>query len=274
MFVNRHKIKVGSLPGGTGSTMMIPFSMDFFPVDNSELVQKEFVEKETKNAINPLVNYEKVKFIPSFSGTTNQILNPQIDTIKINLFKTNGTPLYYGDIGMTNEDVKFRRNRFLETFLRLSFYDSTSPTTQNLLFFNTYFTNIGTEQRNPITKQPLDVSSMPITYTITNPLKNDSIVSENYYIVWRVKDVIENFKNLYTSITFNNAVNGKTTQYVAIPMTTPISISSPNFNDNLYVRYLLNKENDSFKYFVDNSNRSILINNNQIIINLYPLLVE
>jgi hypothetical protein len=115
---------------------------------------------------------------------------------------------------------------------------------------------------------------MPITYTITNPLNNDSIVSENYYIVWRLKDIVENFKNLYTSITFNNAVNGKTTQYVSIPITTPIPINSPNFNDNLYIRYLLNKENDSFKYFVDNSNRSILIDNNQIVINLYPLLVE
>jgi hypothetical protein len=66
----------GSLPEGTGSTMTIPFGMDFFPIDNSELVQKEFVEKETQKAINPIIDYEKSKFAPYnqfTSGNTNEI---------------------------------------------------------------------------------------------------------------------------------------------------------------------------------------------------------
>lgn len=47
-----------------------------------------------------------------------------------------------GYLGFTNGDVKYRKNRLKKSFLRLSFYDSDNPSSQNLLGYYTVFYNI------------------------------------------------------------------------------------------------------------------------------------
>ncbi len=271
MSVNRYKILTGTLPKVSGSTMVIPFNMDFIPVDNSELVETEFVEKETKKAINPIIDYEKGKFYPSFNDSVNK---PNIPQIKINLFKSNNTPLYYSDLGITNDDVKFNRNRLLNTFLRFTFYNTNIPTTQKPIFYSTYYTQIGEEQRNSVTKQPLDVTMMPVSYLICDPILYPNNVNESFYIYWRKKDVIDTVKNFYTRVSLNNATNGKTLSYYALNQSPP-SISSPNFYENLHINYSLIKDNDGqYKYLIDKTNRTISITPTLITINLYPLNVQ
>ena len=46
-------------------------------------------------------------------------------------------------LGFTDSDVKYRKNKLKKTFLRLSFYDSTQPTNQNLLAYSTVFVDTG-----------------------------------------------------------------------------------------------------------------------------------
>lgn len=273
MSVNRYKILASSLVGSSGGTITIPFKMDSFPIDNTELVEKEFVELETNKSINPIIDYEKVKFIPSFSGQSNQYLNPQVPTIKIVLHNKNGNQLYYGDIGVTNDDVRYLRSRFTKTFVNFTFYNSPLPSNNKILFVNSYFTQIGKEQRNNVNFLPLDVNSMPITFEIKDPILFRDSISENYNIYWRKKDVLNSNTDVYMRVSLNNAIDGKTTQYYCV-LEQPKSINSPNFYDNLFIKYTLSKDYDGkYKYFIDSTNRTIINTSSEITINLYPLTV-
>ena len=46
-------------------------------------------------------------------------------------------------IGFTNNDVKYQKNKLKKSFLRLMFFDSMSPTNQNLLAYYTVFMDSG-----------------------------------------------------------------------------------------------------------------------------------
>jgi hypothetical protein len=286
MFVNRYKILAKDLSTApTGSTMVLPFSLDFIPVDNSDLVQKEFVEKETKKSINPIVNYEKSRFTPY-----NQYSQQVIKEIKIKLWKDPTTPLTYSDLGMTNSDVSFRRNRFLNTFLRLSFYDSEEVTKSNFLFSVTYFTQLGDDQKDitgcspadPLCPtpnynygKPLDVSSMPVSYLLSNPIILPKKMAEGYYLYWLNKYIEDGPKNIYMKASLNNAVDGKTINYFSISTLTPPQLN-PQFFNNLNVKYTIFKDQTDgiFKYNIDNVDREIFIDSNLTTINLYKLVVQ
>lgn len=284
MFVERYKILTGSLPEGTGSTMTIPFGMDFFPIDNSELVQKEFVEKETQKAINPIIDYEKSKFIPF-----NQFTSGNTNEIKIKLWDSSGSPLFYSDLGITNNDIKFRKKRFLNTSLRLSFYDSDQPTKSQFLFSTIYYTQIGDDQKdltgcsiadpnctspNPNYSQPLASSSMPVSYLSSDPILLPNKIAEGFHIFWLNKDVKNSPKNIYCRATLNNAVDGVTTQYYAYLDITP-PIYDVNLFQKLNIKYSIFKDNmGGYKYTIDNTNRSININPLSTTINLYKLKVQ
>lgn len=269
MSVNRYKILASSLQTApSGSTMVLPFSLNFFPVDNSELVQTNFVEVETKKAINPIVDYEKSRFEP-YNGSYIQI-----DEIKIKLWNAPGSPTYYSDLGITDSDIKFNRNRFLNTFLRLSFYDSDQITNSKFLFDNTYFTQIGPDQRVNGTGDTQTASNMPVSYLISDPIIYPNKFAEGFYLYWLTKDVINGPKNIYMRATMNNAVDGKTTQYYAVVNTPP-----PIYNDVLFqklnVKYTItNDTNNIFRYNVDDTSRTINISNTTMTINLFKLIVQ
>lgn len=286
MFVNRYRLLASSLvTAPTGSTMVIPFALNFFPVDNSELVQSEFVDKETENAINPIVDYEKSKFTPYDQNTLQEIIE-----VKIKLWNGVGSPMTYSDLGVTDNDIKFRRNRFTNSFLRLSFYDSDQVTNSNFLFDVDYFTQIGNDQKdltgcppadfnclspNQNYGNPLPASSMPVSYLSSNPIISPEKSAEGYYLYWLIKDIVNGSKDIYMRSTMNNAVDGKITQFYAVLDVTPPIYDSNLFN-KLNVKYTIFKDNNDniFKYYIDNTSRSININPTSITINLYKLVVQ
>lgn len=283
MFVNRYRILAGTIPDGSGTTMMVPFSLDYYPVDNAELIEEEFVNKETEKAINPIIDYEKSKFIPYIGNTTQQI-----NEIKLKLWDTPTAPLVYSDLGITNEDVTFRRNRYLNTFLRLSFYDSDEVTNSNFLFSTTYFTQLGDDQRditgcsasdpncvspNPNYNNPLDVTLMPVSFLSSDPISLPKKIGEGYYVYWFNKNVLNKSQNIYVRATLNNAVNGVITQYYAHLDLTPQPYDS-TFFEKLNIKYTIFRGVDGkFKYNIDDTNRSIIINP-LTTINLYKLQVQ
>lgn len=286
MFVNRYRLLARSLvTAPTGSTMVIPFALNFFPVDNSELVQSEFVDKETEKAINPIIDYEKSKFTPY-----NQNTLQEISEVKIKLWNSPGSPMTYSDLGISDNDIKFRKNRFTNTFLRLSFYDSDQVTNSNFLFDVDYFTQIGSDQKdltgcspadfNCLTPNqnygnPLVASSMPVSYLSSNPITLPEKLAEGYYLYWLNKDVINSPKDIYMRSTMNNAVDGKITQFYAVLDVTP-PIYDTNLFKKLNVKYTIFKDNNdkNFKYYIDNTSRSINISPTSITINLYKLIVQ
>jgi len=265
--------------------MVVPFSLDFFPVDNSELIQTNFVDMETEKAINPIIDYEKSRFLPFVSGGT------QISEIKYKLFNGPGSPLYYSDLGITDDDVKFRRNRYLNTFLKLSFYDSDEVTNSNFLFSIDHFSQLGDDQvdltgcppassscTGPINVnygKPKVVTSMPVSYLSSDPISLPKKMAEGYYIYWLLKDVINKPKDIYVRATLNNAVTGKITQFYGVLDLYPLEYDSSMFKKrNIKCKIFKDPVDGIFKYNIDDTDRSISINQLLTTINLYKLIVK
>ena len=158
--------------GVSASTITIPLGTKFFPVDNTEEIEKVFVEIEKAKTINPIVDNKKIIFRPSDNNWDI------IDDFKINLnFYTpisisNGSPQYhnynngsngpgvYSDIGFIYDDLFCRSNKFLYSFIRLLFYDNPNSGDNKLLFSSDIYTQIGDDQKvNEKTRVILDGSA-------------------------------------------------------------------------------------------------------------------
>src|ERR1700747_1938325 len=117
MFANRYQINLTTLATGTtATTINIPINLEFQVVDQGELVQRVFVDTEVEKAINPILDYEKVRFLPT------DLSSIHIDEITYSLNISGATD--YAAIGFTDDDIKFERNNFTYTFLNLAFYDT------------------------------------------------------------------------------------------------------------------------------------------------------
>ena len=46
----------------------IPISLDFNSVDQTEIVNREFISIETEKSINPIIDYERVRFTPKLNN--------------------------------------------------------------------------------------------------------------------------------------------------------------------------------------------------------------
>jgi len=64
MFVNRRKIRIGSVTGET-IDFNIPIEMNASPLDNEDLVKTTFVDEEVEKAINETTDFKKVRFKPA-----------------------------------------------------------------------------------------------------------------------------------------------------------------------------------------------------------------
>ena len=65
MFVNNFKINIFNVDSGsTATTINIPINLEYQLVDQSEIVDRVFVDVETEKAINTTIDYEKARFIP------------------------------------------------------------------------------------------------------------------------------------------------------------------------------------------------------------------
>jgi len=118
----KYQININNVDTGiTATTINIPLSMDFQIVDQAELIERVFVPIEVEKSINPILDYEKVRFLPL--TPTAVPINGITFTLNLNGDTT------YGDIGFTDDDIRYNRNNFKYTFLNLSFYDTDNPMT-------------------------------------------------------------------------------------------------------------------------------------------------
>jgi len=268
----------------TATTINIPINIDYQIVDNSELIEQVFVDVETQKAINPILDYDKVRYIPVENGN-------HVGNIIYNIsFLKNGTllnPTYYSDIGFDNNDIKFERSNFKESFLTLSFYDSDNPLTQNLVneidiyshLSNDSFYPSGTPRIIGNVGQVKPASQIPIRFILSNPLLVQRGFYEGYHI-YSYKDdmVIGSPKYLYMKGTYNNSKTGK-----SINLMNDFSISSmDNLVSKLYTRYILYRDSTGFYYSIDNSYSNNVLttfnagnqNNLDVTVNLYQIQVS
>ena len=285
MSVNKIKIRINDLDDK--NFIKIPIDMEFSSVDQYDVVNRDFINVETEKSINPIVDYEKVRFSP---------LNNNGDVIEdlfINLefLDDNGTMLSntsYGNIGFNDDDIRFRKNKFLNSFLRLSFYDSDIMTNQNLVSFLTIYSKITKDVIRPLTNPdtgqpytfggglPVSANDFPVKFKLSNPITKPEEFAEGFYLYHFKSDITLNSvepKELYMRAEFNNAATGKITKFITTSDILPIDL----LIDKLHTRYLLTRTSTGFYYTVDNTymeNTNITETDTGLTLNLYEIQVD
>ena len=254
MFVNKFQINLSTIPSGTtATTITFPINMDFQTVDQAELIDRVFVDVEVENSINPIVDYDRVRFLPL------DLSNNHVDKIiyDIKLFDTAGTYVnFYGNIGFTDDDIKYRKNSFKLTYLNLGFYDTDNPLTQKLITNLTLFSNLNTSDYLPISVtngvpgQPKPVNQIPINYVVENPILNPRGLAEGYHLYDYKDDLaIGDYKYLYMRASFKNAKSGKSINL----MVKNTAQSIDKLVHELYTRYKLIRTATGYYYEIDNT---------------------
>ena len=273
--------------GGTYSaaTINIPISLKTNPVDPYDAVITDFVDEEVAASINPIIDYDRVRFTPfTVIGlhihpiirivnniTYNIVLSG--DTIGPNLI----TKSNYSELGFVTEDVLFERNNITKSYLQLSFFDSDSPSSQNLLANITlYPTNIYVP--NPV------MTALTLSFTASNPKLNPSEFSEGYFLYYNKDSVIANTSytpTLYMKAHFNNAKTGQVMNLMTQPNPIPIGQNK----QRSFTGYALYKANNIYSYRVigntynssygntGNTATHIVGTNNNLYVNLYQAVV-
>jgi hypothetical protein len=260
MIVDRRKILIGNI--GSGTTIDISLKTNFFPVDNAELIEDKFVKDEIERAINPIVDYKKVIFKPADNNWNI------INKFKINLnFYTPasinlGSPQHrgigaepgvYEDIKFTFDDIFCRTNRFINSFIRFSIFDTPNSGQNELLTFSDIFTQVGTEQENQF-GFTLPINQCPITFILGDPVTQPEEIHEGFHIYW-FKDLVDNAPNqeyeVYGVLQFNNALNGRIYELAASKQFDPNNLTISNLEGKegiLYLKIILKNDNGIYKY--------------------------
>jgi hypothetical protein len=263
--VERLKIKLNF----SGDTFLnIPLTLQTQMVDQSELIERDFVDVEMENAVNPIVDYEKVRFTPM--DNVNPLFQHIIKEIRYNIsLLSNGSYVNnWGEIGFTQDDIKFRRNRFMNSFLTLKFYDSNIPTNQNLIAIMTIYPFIRSDFYNPggVLKP---VNTLPVRFVLTDPVKNPAGFAEGFYFYYYKQPLVigDAPVDLYMRATFNNAATGKATNLMFA--NTPQSII--DVIPKVFCKFQLIKNNTGYYYSVENISGFINSTVNDMTLNMYEI---
>lgn len=258
MLVNKVKINLSTIySASTATTLNIPLNMGFQMVDQGDIIERVFVDTEVEKTINPILDYEKVRFIPI------DLFGGHMNSIHYNVILS-GLSTTYADVGFNDDDIKYEKNNFKQTFLNLSFYDTDNPLNQRLISnitlfselkqsdllpdYNTQILNFGKEIGVPGQAKPSHM--IAINYTVESPLLTPNGFAEGYHI-YDYKDELKigDFKYLYMRASFNNAKNGSVTNLMSVNTATTID----NLVHLLYTRYELKRTNAGFYYEIDNT---------------------
>lgn len=248
--VKKYTVKLSDTISGT--SLSIPIDLSFRYTDNTDLIDRDFVEPELDKSVNEIIDYGTVRLSPVNNGYID------LTSIKYKL-QFNGNGLNYNDIGFVNDDLKYRRNNFKRSFLQLDFYDSKSMSNQNYLYSSSIYCRVIPsmfDDRNNL----LDVSVIPVEFMLENPILNSNGISEGLYLYDYKTDIP---KDIYMRASFNNAKTGKTTIF----MTTSTGKGITELQNYLYTTYSLKLNSRRYVYQVSGGDTSY--NNNDLTVNLY-----
>lgn len=278
MNVNKYRLMVPNLTGTTGIKLNVPVSQISDLAGQEDTINRDFVAVEVENAINPIFDYEKVKFLPkniSDDKITKGLL------YKLNFLGDDGAYVpnsYWSNLDMTFDDFKFRKNGFIKSFLRLDFYDTDINSTQRLLFFVTIFPkfNLNDLLGSGAVPHP---SNYDVTFRLGNTLLDRRADGEGFGLYHFKDEVIPTVpKALYMRATFANAKTGKTTRFMSsndpnISIDNLVKTTNgTNVVNNLHTRYLLKRDPEGYYYTIDDeySNNVSNVSDNYTI-NLYEI---
>lgn len=239
------------------------------------LGQEELILDNIKtNDVNQTLDYEKIKCEPIY------IINEfQVSLLSSMLFypnfyinndwSSNGTKLKL--LGITEDDVKNRRNRLSKSFLRLSFYDNDNLTTQNLLYYSNIFVDSGRIYGEYISGANFD--DLILKFNVENPkFGNNNNKYEGFNIYLFKDDIQKNeTKTIYLKIEYNNAINGSTSLFLK---NKPVDTNGYTLNEvknNMFLAISVKYDMELKKYvYWINGNA----NNKNMVINLYQAKVK
>ena len=283
MIVNRFQINLTTIGSGTtATTINLPITLQSQEIGQSELIDKTFVDVEVEKAINPISDYDKVRFLPIDSN------DKHVNDIKYNLTFVSGDN--YGSIGFMDKDIKFEKSVFTESFLNLNFYDSDNPLTQRLITYTTIFSKLNPSDLLPdeVTQKsiynavignpgsPKPAHQVPLSFIVSSPIFNSKSFSEGYHLYdYRNELKIGEIKYLYMRASFKNAKMGKSTNLMV--KNTAQKIDS--LVHELYTRYILTRTSTGYYYRIDTTYQGVIpltsnnvsYNNNNVTINLYQI---
>lgn len=249
MFVNKYQINTSTLSSGaTATTINIPITLEYQMVDQAEIVDRVFVSTELEKAVNPIVDYEKTRFIPIDQNGN------QLNKVIYNVSLVSGST--YGSNGFTDDDIRFRKEAFKQTFVDLRFYDSDNPLTQRLVNSISLYPILKSVDLYPIGSldgivgQPIPVDEIQISFVLENPLYNDRGNAQGFYL-YDYKDElsIDEEKYLYMRGVFNNAKTGSITNLMVKDYPLPID----TLIHELYTRFKLKRTENGYFYEVDSN---------------------
>lgn len=230
-----------------GSSILIDLNTEF-GYENHEHSYERFINEQALNVVNPIFDNELTYFSPL-----------GFNDIEINL-KDNGNTLFYSDIGFNNTDLSSLTNRFINSFLRINFYTSKDPSNQ-VLFYQVDLNNQISNDAD------LLVDQQAVKYKIYNPNSNigKQVNSLGYKVPFFKNPNNYTFPvSLYAEFQYLNAINGQIIRFIS----SNDVITFNNLYSKLYVKYNLNKINDTFVYTIDSSDRLISNVANNLVINL------
>lgn len=264
--VNKIKINLNTLDvNSTASTVNIPINLDFQFVGQSEIIETEYIKKEVKKETNPIIDYDKVRFLP----IDNTLIPIKLIRYSLNLLGVTN----YGGIGFTDDDIKFKKEAFKQTFLNLNFYDTDNPLTNSLVSNITIFSRLKASDFNQLGSsgglgevKPAD--EILLNFDVENEIINPFGVSEGYYLYDYKLDNASPRKELFMRASFKNAKTG-----ISLNLTTrPTPDTIDNLVHQVYIKYVLRRNNFGYFYTIDNTySNNITYNGNDVIVNLYQI---
>ena len=253
MFVNKYTLNINNFNSGTTEQYItVPLDTQFQIVDNDELINRVFVDTEVENAVNKILDYDRVRFMPL--SPTNDLVSSI--TYDLSLLDSNGQyTTNYGSIGFQYDDVKFRKNSFSNSFLRLSFYDSNDPMVQNLVGFTTLFSKLKTIDlvsagNGSVAGVPKPINDIPINFTVENPIINRRGFAEGFHLYYYKDSLsIGQSKYLYMKASFSNAKTGKSTNLMVKGNAQTVD----KLVNELYVRLIITRTSTGYYYKFDDT---------------------
>lgn len=173
-----------------------------------------------------------------------------------------------GYLDFTDDDVYNQKNRVKQTFIRLSFYDSDSPLTQNLLYYSTIFMDSGDLYGKYVKRKAMledlalengeeyDETKYPVVWSPVSSADTVSAVTSQFTVndeydmtksgegfnlyLFRQDAPIENYpQDIYMKVEFNHAGNGRTIPLIFWPKDTggtPVDLTIENYLKYRYIR--------------------------------------
>lgn len=253
MFANKYTLNINNFnTGATEQFISVPISTQFQIVDNAELIDRVFVQTEAQNAVNKILDYDRVRYMP-LTPSDNLVSSITYDLSLLdanNQYTTN-----YGGIGFQYDDVKFRKNSFTKSFLRLNFYDSDDPMVQNLVGVTTLFSklrtiDLETGSNGMVAGIPKPINDIPINFSLSNPIINKRGFAEGFHVYY-YRDALNigDSKYLYIKASFNNAKTGKSVNLMVKNSAQTID----NLVHELYTRIIITRTTTGYYYKFDDT---------------------